>query len=73
MHFWMMVMLFAERGKAKDGAFFFSFCGRWVSKWFALYRGGLEFSVCHSDEDVGQAVGDRNLEQRDIFKCGDHT
>ena len=25
MHFWMMVMLFAERGKAKDGAFFFFF------------------------------------------------
>ena len=72
MHFWMMVMLFAERGKAKDGAFFFLFVGG-GSKWFALYQGGFEFSVCHSNEDVGQAVGDRYLELRVIFKCGDHT
>ena len=51
---------------------FFLFVGG-GSKWFALYQGRFEFSFCHSNEDVGQTVGDRHLEQRDIFKCGDHT
>lgn len=43
------------------------------SKWFAFCQVRFEFSLCHSNEDVGQAVRDMNLELRDKFKRGDHA
>lgn len=49
------------------------------SKWFAFCQARFELSLCHSNRDAGQAIGDRNLELReslggrDKFKCGDHT
>lgn len=53
--------------------FFFCLFVGGGSKWFALYQGRFEFSLCHSNEDAGQAVGDRHLGQRCIFKCGEIT
>lgn len=35
------------------------------SKWFAFCQVRFKLSLCYSNEDVGQAVGNMNLELRE--------